>query len=505
MIKVIGLFGVLLLPIAFLIWAAAYRIGMPLPFYSYFADPELAYLFSALELAEFKSVQLDDHPGTLLQLFGVLITASMGMELSDAFDAATVDRFRFIWLILSCLSMILTSVLVRRSTSGRIVFATAFLLLFHDFHAFAFWGRFTPEGAFFALYFPLMMLIYVGHQEKRVRGSGQALLTGIAIGCATTVKITLWPVSLFLWLFYWVNDLSPVKNRTRNLILLSGSSVAAYFVLGSAFAIDRGAQFEWFLSLVTESGRYGGSNEHGAFLPPIEIATRFLYGLQLQSYTTLIPLFALAGWAIADLCSPNKDKTIKIVSAGFLICLLITFLLFAKHPYQMKYLLPQTLLFTLFFIWRTRLGIPSATKLKLICFFLFGAVTLNALASYHALHIATLDRVPQIVRTVDAAIHQLAPEFVFFSMEVPHPRMAQAFAVREAKRLRPQFEATVPPTSIFRERAADYSRQTGVSLPLKELKPETLVVTSNYFEDSRAQLVWADAELRLFMYYVVTD
>lgn len=503
--KVPGLLGVLLLPIAFLVWVVAYRIFLPLPFYSYFADPELAYLFSALELAEFKTVQLHDHPGTLLQLFGVLITACLGMDLTAAFDVPTVNRFRLVWLCFSCAALLLTARLIRKATPDRIVFATAFLLLFHDFHAFAFWGRFTPEGAFFSLYMPVLMLIYAGQRGEGIRRPGQALLVGLVLGCATTVKITLWPVTAFFWLIFWVGDLSPAGYRIKNLLLLSGSSVAAYCVLGSAFAIDRGAQFEWFLSLITESGRYGGISEHGAFLPLTEIATRFFQGLRIQSYTALIPLFALGGWAIIDIGSRTTANKTKIVSAGFLICLAFTFFLYAKHPYQMKYLLPQTLLFTLYFIWRTRQGNPLPAKVKMIIIVMFTAVTLNALASYHVLHIASKDRNLEIARNIDAAIEELNPKVVFFSMEVPHPRMSQAFAVREARRLGPHFEATVPPTSIFRERAADYSRLSGVALPLQELAPETLIVTAGYFEDPRVQLVWADADLRLFMFYVGKD
>lgn len=50
-----------------------YFIHVPLPFFGYFSDPEVAYIFSALQLNESGYVQMTDHPGTFLQVVGAVI------------------------------------------------------------------------------------------------------------------------------------------------------------------------------------------------------------------------------------------------------------------------------------------------------------------------------------------------------------------------------------------------------------------------------------------------
>ena len=489
------------LPIGFLAWLLVYRFLSPLPFYSFFADPELAYIFSSLELMEFGSVQLDDHPGTILQIFGALITAVLNFRIADAFDPVAVSQFRFAWLLIAVGSMLLVIWMLKDAARPLFTFVAAFLLLFHDFHALAFWGRFTPEGAFLSIYFPLTLFAFIIVQKQRLLTIWQIVGVGLLTGCATTVKITLWPVTLFLYFVFWINDPRPVGLRVRRLALLAGTGVIAYFILGSIFSLDRGAQLNWFLSLITESGRYGQTSDHGVMLPLAEIFARFHQGLQLQNYTTVVPWALLGGLAVSDLFSRSASKRVKILSFGFLLCLLLTFLLYAKHPYQIKYLLPQTFLFVLYVLTRLDERPRLPDRVKMVSLLFLAVATLNSLATYHVLHFVTNKRNAAITEKIDTAINKIEPGVVFFSLEIPHPHMARAFALREAKRLAPYLDLEEPKTIIFRERAATYEQQTGSSLPIDEISSGSLVITTGWFNDTRTEMIIGDPELGLFMYY----
>ena len=71
-------------------WILFNYILNPLPFFSYFSDPELAYIFSSLELSEYGKVELTDHPGTFLQIFGVPTAALASLDFSDAFSLGSL-------------------------------------------------------------------------------------------------------------------------------------------------------------------------------------------------------------------------------------------------------------------------------------------------------------------------------------------------------------------------------------------------------------------------------
>lgn len=139
------------------VWVLFNYILNPLPFFSYFSDPELAYIFSSLELAKFGNVELTQHPGTFLQIFGIPTAALAAIDFADAFDTDAIDRFRDVWLYFCSLSMIGCIYVLKKITTNNLQLVCATLLLFSDYNTLAFWGRFTPEGAFSALYLPILL------------------------------------------------------------------------------------------------------------------------------------------------------------------------------------------------------------------------------------------------------------------------------------------------------------------------------------------------------------
>lgn len=483
-------------------WVLLNYILNPLPFFSYFSDPELAYIYSSLELEKFGSVELTSHPGTFLQVFGVPTAAIAGIDFTDAFKPDAIDRFREVWLYFCSLSMIGSIYLLKKLTTNNLQLVSATLLLFSDYNTLSYWGRFTPEGAFSTLYLPILLLLVLRLNSANPISTKSLLGWSILVGCATTIKITLWPVSIFSWILVACHGDSSTTLKIKKGVLFATVSLLAYLILASAFADDRTEQIQWFLSLITNSGRYGGTNSHGAFLPFSQIVEMTWRGLSLQNYTTLIPLILTSAAALIIALKKQTKPSARIVTMSFMICLILSGLIYAKHPYQIKYLLPQSYLILLFFLYLSKLKLVTYHSLvpKALLALTAGA-TLNSFATYQALHtyIRNHDNLTQ--QKIDDAIAQVNPSKVYLSLEIQHPLTAQGLATRETKRLIPLFENQTPSSQIFRERENDYKIIHNSPLPLESINDNSLIFTARPFSDPRVQYIYQDLALGLNIFY----
>lgn len=485
-------------------WALFNFILNPLPFFSYFSDPELAYIYSSLELAKFGSVELTDHPGTFLQILGVPTAALASLNFEDAFDTDAIDRFRNIWLCFCSLSMIGCIYLLKKLTTNNLQLVCAMLLLFSDYNNLAFWGRFTPEGAFSALYLPILLFLVLRLHSANPISSKALLGWSILIGCVTTIKITLWPVSAFTWVLLACHGEGRTTFKIKRGVLVAAASLTAYFILGSIFANNRTEQIQWFLSLITNSGRYGGANQQGVFLPLSQIIDMTWRGLSLQNYTTLVPLILTSAAALTLVFRSGIKLSDRIVTISFVLCLTLSGLLYAKHPYQIKYLLPQSYLMLLFFLYLTKLKCDYPLALKAFLALMAG-VAINSFSTYQTLHTHTHKHDLLVEQQIDDAIQQINPSNIYLSLEAHHPLTAQGFATRETKRLIPQFESQVRPSQIFRERAKDYTISKNSPLPLGSISPNSLIFTARSFLDPRVQHIYQDINLGLNIFYSPPD
>lgn len=196
-----------------------------------------------------------------------------------------------------------------------------------------YFGRFSLEGGFIGLYLLAVALACLSARRACELGLVEAMLWGLLLGAVTTIKITLWPVTLMIVGAFVC--MRPGSFQMRQLFVWSGMLIVTlltYFIVGAMFADDPGEQMDWFLRLIAESGRYGCPSEEGSFLPFADIYHYTVQGLSLQSYTTLFPLVALSAFAIFE-CIKQKRIELRLLSIGFLACLLLSFLIYTKHPY----------------------------------------------------------------------------------------------------------------------------------------------------------------------------
>jgi hypothetical protein len=486
-----------------LLFVGYYFLRAPLPFFAYFADPEIAYIFSALQLKAVGYVQMTDHPGTFLQMFGAGLAALLGFDWREAFDLAAYNRFRFAWLGLTCVVLaVVIFTLWRQTERSAGLLAILLLLLFHDYNTLMHFGRFTPEGGFLTLYLPVLVAACLGAGRARNLRLAEAIGWGALLGAATTIKITLWPVTAFVIGAFLC--LRPQAWRRPHLLVwltVPCAALLAYAILGSIFADDAAGQLDWFLRLLFESGRYGKASEAGSFLPLARIFEYTRHGFGFQSYTTLFPIMALSLWAVWKLAC-CRATGLRCMSGGFLLCLFLSFLIYAKHPYQIKYLLPQTYLFfgfALLCFYRFPEEMPARPAMRGFAAIL-ALVAVNGLVNFHIVHRFNADRYTRTLEAVDHVMEKVPADRYYFSLEVPHPLTAYGLGVREIPDLQPLFLAKKAPLTVFRERNADYSIPIAAPLPLTQIEPNALIFTQRYFNDERTRLIYMDEALGLFAY-----
>jgi hypothetical protein len=241
----------------------------------------------------------------------------------------------------------------------------------------------------------------------------------------------------------------------------------------------------------------------GAFLEIPTILTQLQQGLALQNYTILIPVILFVGLALYDLRQSSPNSRRFQLSVCFLVSLSLIWLAFLKHPYQIKYILPQVLLILFYWLAReTADKTPLPGRIKLIALCLFVGVGFSAFANFTLLHAYSRVTTKENVKVIDRVIQEVNPSYIRFSLEVLHPDSTRAFALRECKVFTEVFRTQVSPSiTVFRERNSSFKEETTGNLPIEQISDGMLIVTRGYFEDERAPLIHFDQDLDLFFYY----
>ena len=485
------------LAVAFWVWRA---IVAQLPFYAFQSDPEVMYYDSAILLANGHALEHTDHPGTALQCTGALIARGLGLNLPSAFDPAAFRRFMLGWRLLALASLLGTGFWLAKRLAGRGAFGVALLpLLFaFDYQTLAYWLTFTPESAFFVLYLPVALWCLL-----RARGPGCSWRGGLGLavllGFATTIKLTLWPVTLFVLAQLALSRASSVPSW-RRFAAYTGVAALVFAVAATVLAHDPMAPWRWVLGLIEHSGRYGAVRAEGGVFPPWSVGLEALRrAFALQAYTTL-PVYAgillLAIWSARR--DPARDSRDRILGASFLAAFLLLLVMFLKHPYQGKYLMPASLLILLYATAQIESGpLPGLRWIRPLGVVL-GLIVVNAVLSQKLLYDFAISRDQRVCAHIDAWLARVPHDAVVISSRLPHP--IPAFREMARGPLLPLYFQHFGHIELTGTTSLDFQRVADPALPALPGVKRAIAFLNTPNPDARWVLVDANPSDALFVY-----
>ncbi len=509
------------LVVAFWFWRA---VVAPLPFYAFQSDPELNYYYNSLLLANGRLVEHTDHPGTALQCTGAVIARGLGLKLDDAFEPAALQKFMLGWRLLALASLLGTGAWLARRLRGRGAWAVAFIALLaaFDYQTLVYWLTFTPESAFFVLYLPIALGCMLRGSQMETVSWRTGLLLAAALGFATTIKLTLWPVTLFVlgWLAFAPLTLGSARAWGR-FAAFTGIALLVYAGVSSALAENPAASWRWVAALIEHNGRYGG--RYGATLSDAGLFPPWSVGLEalqrafaLQAYTTLpvftgLVLWALWSWRASTSpaaispsalppapCSDAGASPARTASVGFLAALFLLFVMFLKHPYQGKYLMPASLLILLFAVLQVAAGrLPPLRWFRPLVAVL-ALIVVNAVLTQQLLYDFTIPRDRRICARIDAWLAQVPHDALVFSSRLPHP--IPAFRESAPPPLLPGFTrrfGRMEPTATY---SLNFQRVAAATLPLLPGARHPIAFLNTPTTDPRWRLVDSAPEDDLYVY-----
>ena len=524
--------GAFVLAAGFWVWRA---LAAPLPFYAFQSDPELRYYYNSLLLANGRRVEHTDHPGTALQCTGAVIARGLGLKLEDAFEPAALQRFLLVWRVVALASLTAIGVWLARRLKGRggWVLALLVLLVAFDYQTLVYWLTFTPESAFFVLYLPVALFCVLRGRKPVPCSWREGLLLAALLGFITTIKLTLWPVTLFVlgWLAFAQSPLTSVSGW-RRFAGYAGIALLTYAGIASALAQDPAASWRWVLALIEHNGRYGGRYGAAAagagLFPPWSVGLEALQrAFALQAYTTLpvfggVLLCALWSWRRKDgpaeggaACPQDAGwksrveqrvggnalhlESARTASVGFIAALLLLFLMFLKHPYQGKYLMPASVLIVLFAAVQVEAGwLPPLRWIRPLCLIL-GLIVFNAVLSQQLLYNYTIPRDGRICARIDAWLAKAPHDALVFSSRLPHP--IPAYRESAPLELLPLFTRRFGPMFPTGTFSLDFQRVAAPELPALPKVGHAIAFLNTPTADPRWRLVEAVPEDELYVYF----
>ena len=490
------------LGLGFWAWRA---LAAPLPFYGFQSDPELHYYINSLLPANGLAIEHTDHPGTALQWLGAILARGLGLRLADAFNPVALQHFYFCWRGLALVSLLGTGLWLAHRLKGRGAWVIAALVLLpaFDYQTLVYWLTFTPESAFFVLYLPIALCALL--RSRRAEGCSwrEGLLWAALLGFITTLKLTLWPVTLFVLAQLAVARPAPGAAPTwRRFLAFLGLAVVTFVVVASLFARDRAAPWRWMLALIAHTGRYGAARPGEGFFPPLTVGLEALRrSFALQDDTTLPVFGAVIAVAIWAWRAPKfqTDRRARALTSGFIVALLLLVLMFFKHPYQGKYLMPASVLLVLYTAAQAEAGrFPPVRWTQLLCL-IFGFSAANAFLTQKILFDHVLARDARISSRIDSWLAVAPHDALIFSSRLPHPLPAFREALRPP--LQAEFARRFGRVELTGTYSLDFQRVAASELPSLPGVRHAIAFLNTPTADPRWRLVEAIPEDELYVYF----
>lgn len=302
-------------------------------------DPSYAYLTNSLLLSCGSSPHHIDHPGTPLQIFGVLVIglvrlADFASPVCPVHDVLAGPE-RYLGAILIAMQLVIAAAMIAFAMrlyrlTGNVFAALSFQVALLASARFA--SALTivrpelmivPAVLLFILFF-LPSLFTTEEQQDR-----DALWAGAFLGLGVAVKLTFLPLALFV--------LFLKSNRSKRLFL---SAAAATFLFWTLTILNSyGRLTKWIVGIAFHDGHYG--NGHVG-LPALATLMNSAANQILTNATTFaIAALALIIAAVVWRYNRNAAKFLAIGTCALIAQTIIT----AKHPAE-QYMLPTVVVAT---------------------------------------------------------------------------------------------------------------------------------------------------------------
>lgn len=317
-------------------------------FGSYFmhtVDPEYAYLFSGLTLANGDfSLGHIDHPGTPLQwLIALILRLGHLISGEGTFNADVMANAEYylqlsnsVLIIFFAISLFIVGYIVWRTTKQWMWALFIQLSPLVSVMAIGTLVRVTPEpmllSATLLLIAALLWYLFSNQQNQQIRA---ALLFGLIVSFSIAIKITFIPLAI---LPFFV-----LQTKKQHLVY-----VASSILLLPVFAfplVDQFVKFSrWVKNLLLFSGKYGGGEKNVVDKQSFITHIGYLFEAQTLFFVILFIaiVFLVSALFWKKYCATNQKRQLRLL-LGLVISMLLQLLIVAKH-FAYHYMLPALLL-----------------------------------------------------------------------------------------------------------------------------------------------------------------
>jgi hypothetical protein len=325
------------------------------------SDPEYAYLLNFLNIIQLRAPGHTDHPGTPLQIYGGIIVQvtyliqALTHSVTSNITEAVLQNPEFYLVVVNTTLLIFTAVclflvgLVCFLFSQNIVLSLLLQLDPFLWTTVSESTRVRPEALLIGLTQLLVILLLFYLYSEADKQQGLALAVGSILGLGIATKVTFIPLGLLILL------LPGFRQKKLAIFAL----VATFFLVTLPIASQYFRVFNWFLSIATHTGQYGGGNQGlvnvselpNTFSGLVQQDKLFFYIVGLSALNFLVITFLLAWYRLKYLGLQNAPQALKIkkfyrLLACLLLIILVQLLITLKHP-AIHYLLPSMGLFSL--------------------------------------------------------------------------------------------------------------------------------------------------------------
>ena len=336
----------LIIPVFTIIYSLSLRYSQGPFYYNTGYDPSYVYLISSLNIAQFKSPQHVDHPGTPVQLIGAVILKSVYL-LSGKSDDISKDVFenseKYLKIIFLCFLIFNAAVLffcgvfLYRITGNILLVILIQLSVFSSYTTSSELASFAPEIFLISLCVLLVSLSFGFISTNRKKKTVYILMVSIICGIGIATKLTFIPLLIIPFLL--------IKGIFRKMLFLF--LIVFVFLISILPAISNYEYFlNWLNGLLMHDGIYGFGNKT-ILNPDNFFANLFLI---FQSEIIFSISFILMSVFLGVIVLRYRQHFIKELSSGYFTLLVSFFLasalqlmIVAKH-YSPRYMIPSLIL-----------------------------------------------------------------------------------------------------------------------------------------------------------------